>query len=877
MKERKTNNKATKQLRRQDRVATKDANVRLALEDSRLNSRILNNALLEANVRLAVESRELAIEILSLLNERVVKIEVIGKILELVKGFRDFEAVGIRLREGEDFPYCVTNGFSDDFVAEENCVCQRDACGEIIRDSEGQPILECMCGEIIRGRVDPSLPFFTAGGSFWTNSRSKLLDSEYGDDIRRVIRTRFNDHVYESVAMIPLRSGREIIGLLQFNDTREDCLSPQLVRFFEAIGSIIGIVLARIQAEEELRQARDGLEVRVEKRTAELLASKRLLEKEIQERAAIEQELLISQHRLKLAMEASNLGSWDWNIDTDQVYFDQRWSSIFSVSLDETKSYFDTWQNRIHRDDKLKVLKTLERHLASPTHYFEAEYRLETKPGEWKWILDRGKVVETNENGKPVRMAGIYLDITERKRMEEELYESAERFRGIFETARDCIFVKNSSLQYTHVNPAFAKMIELPQSDIIGWTDNDIYDGNFGEILHDVDRRVLNGESVEQEHTRVIGRIPRTFLDTKVPMRNSSGKIIGILGISREITDRKRTQSVPPVAEADCESAAMRSTLRAARLSAETDTIVLLMGESGAGKDHIARYIHDHSKRANGPFFSINCAAVSPELAESELFGYESGAFTGSKGPKRGLLELAEGGTILLNEIGDLSLPLQAKLLTFLDTRQFTRVGGVKLFTVNARLIAATNRNLEKEVKLNRFRQDLFYRLDVFAIEVPPLRHRADDIPGLVGSLVAELSSKLGLDSVPQIDPAALRILGNYPWPGNVRELRNVLERALILCDKKRIGVGDLAINNKSGSKELGQTWSVTVGFPESETINDVTMNVKRLLVVEALRRAGGSRKRAAELLGISPDSLKHYMQIFDLYSVLPFPSRLTV
>jgi len=832
---------------------------------------------LKSKLRLAVESRELAIEILALLNERVVKIDLIGRILRLVKEFSAFEAVGIRLREGEDFPYCVTDGLSNDFIEEENCVCHRDACGEIVRDSEGYPILECMCGEIIRGRTDPSLPFFTAGGSFWTNSRSKLLDSEYGNDIKRVVRTRFNDHVYESVAMIPLRSGREIIGLLQFNDSRENRLSAQIVRFFESIGGIIGIVLARIQAEEELRQARDELEERVEKRTSELLSAKRLLERQIEEREAVEEELLMSQHRLGLALEASNLGSWDWNIDTDQFYFDQRWSTILGCSLDETGSYFDTWQNRIHRDDKLGVLKTLERHLTSPSHYFEAEYRLETKPGEWKWILDRGKVIETNESGKPMRMAGIYLDITDRKRMEEELHESCERFRGIFESARDCIFVKNHSLQYTHVNPAFAKMIALPQSDIIGWTDADLYDKDLAEILHDVDRRVLSGESVEQEHTRVIGRFRRTFLDTKVPMWNSSGKIIGIVGISREITDRKRTQSVPAVAESDCASAAMRLTLRAARAAAGTDTIVLLMGESGAGKDHIARYIHDHSKRANGPFFSINCAAVSPELAESELFGYESGAFTGSKGPKRGLLELAEGGTILLNEIGDLSLPLQAKLLTFLDTRQFTRVGGVKLLTVNARLIAATNRNLEKEVKLNRFRQDLFYRLDVFTIEVPPLRHRTDDIPNLVESIVAELSSKLGLDSVPQIDPAALRAIADYPWPGNVRELRNVLERALILCDKRRISVGDVAINSKSRSREPGEIWSVTIDFPENETINDVTMNVKRLLVVEALRRAGGSRKRAAELLGISADSLKHYMQIFDLYSVLPFPSRLTV
>ena len=539
---------------------------------------------LKSKLRLAVESRELAIEILALLNERVVKIDLIGRILGFVKEFSGFEAVGIRLREGEDFPYCVTDGLPDDFIEEENCVCHRDACGEIVRDSEGYPILECMCGEIIRGRTDPSLPFFTAGGSFWTNSRSKLLDSEYGNDIKRVVRTRFNDHVYESVAMIPLRSGREIIGLLQFNDTRENRLSAQMVRFFESIAGIIGIVLARIQAEEELRQAKDELEERVEKRTAELSASKRLLERQIEEREAVEQKLLMSQHRLELALEASNLGSWDWNIDTDQLYFDQRWSTILGCSLDETGSYLDTWQNRIHRDDRLRVLKTLERHLASPSHYFEAEYRVETKSAEWKWILDRGKVVETNDNDKPVRMAGIYLDITDRKRMEEELHESCERFRGIFESARDCIFVKNDSLRYTHVNPAFVRMIGLPQSDIIGWTDADLYDKDLAEILRDVDRRVLSGESVEQEHTRVIGRDRRTFLDTKVPMWNSSGEIIGIVGISREITDRKRTQSVPAVAESDCGSAAMRMTLRAARAAAGTDTIVSTYGREWVRK-----------------------------------------------------------------------------------------------------------------------------------------------------------------------------------------------------------------------------------------------------------------------------------------------------
>ena len=176
---------------------------------------------------------------------------------------------------------------------------------------------------------------------------------------------------------------------------------------------------------------------------------------------------------------------------------------------------------------------------------------------------------------------------------------------------------------------------------------------------------------------------------------------------------------------------------------------VLLLGESGTGKDYLARFIHNHSSRAEGPFFAINCAAVSPELAESELFGHESGAFTGARGRKRGLLELAQQGTLLLNEIGELLPALQAKLLTFLDTRSFTRVGGEVNVSVDARLIAATNRDLEKEVSEGRFRNDLFYRLNVLSIRVPALRERIEDIPILAREIIALLVAEMDLSYTP--------------------------------------------------------------------------------------------------------------------------------
>lgn len=812
------------------------------------------------------KNQEFAIEILELLNQRVLKSADLEKIVESIRNSFDIEAVGVRIRDGDDYPYRVANGYPDDFIKAENHLCTRSESGQIIRDSEGNPVLECMCGAIIRGKTEPSRPFFTPAGSFWTTGLSKLMESEYGGELKTLFRSPFISSGYESVAIVPLRCDGEVIGVLQLNDSRDNVFGAEAVRFFEMIAAMFGIFFVRVrQAEQALSQV---VEERVEQRTAELLKTKAFLEDQIREREAVEEEWLMRQSRQDLALEVSNLGLWEWNLNTDMVYFDQRRSKMLGCSLHESESDFAAWQNRIPRDDKLRVLKTLKRHLADPSDFFEAEYRLQTDSGEWKWILDRGKVVENDQNGKALRMVGISLDVTDRKRVyEEQLYETVEQFQGIFESARDCIFVKDSNLRYTQVNPYFAGLLESPESQIVGRTDAELFGKDSTEILAEVDQRVLKGETVEQEHTQLIKGVQRTFLDTKVPMRNSQGIITGIIGISREITDRKRGEPVAPLVSG-CRSAAMRATLRSARLAAQTDSIVLLTGESGAGKDHIARYIHDNSKRSHGPFFSINCAAVSPELAESELFGYESGAFTGSKGPKRGLLELAEGGTILLNEIGELSPSLQAKLLTFLDTRQFTRVGGVKLYTVNARLIAATNRNLEKEVKLNRFRQDLFYRLDVFSLEVPPLRQRTEDIPALVGDILADLSSKLGLDSVPAMDSKALKALEVYPWPGNVRELRNVLERALILCGKRRISREDLTLNARFKTKEVGQEWSLTFGFPENETINDVTMNLKRHLVVEALRRSHGSRKQAAALLGISPDSLKHYMHIFDLFTI---------
>lgn len=311
-------------------------------------------------------------------------------------------------------------------------------------------------------------------------------------------------------------------------------------------------------------------------------------------------------------------------------------------------------------------------------------------------------------------------------------------------------------------------------------------------------------------------------------------------------------------AASEARSSAMRAVMAQARKAAAQAGIVLLLGESGTGKDHVARWIHKNSPRADGPFFAINCAALPRELAESELFGHEPGAFTGSRGRKRGLLELAEKGTLLLDEIGELDAALQSKLLTFLDTRHFMRIGGERNIRVEARLIAATNRDLEAEVERGTFRRDLFYRLNVFPIRLPPLRERVEDLPQLIDELFDRLTEDLGLPRRPVLQPDVLDLLAPYPWPGNVRELRNVLERALMLSPD---GVIRREHVNVSPS---ARDWQIVVSFPEAENLHDVTKSVARKLVLEALRR-GKTKQEAARLLGISRHALAHQMRSLGL------------
>jgi transcriptional regulator with GAF, ATPase, and Fis domain len=289
---------------------------------------------------------------------------------------------------------------------------------------------------------------------------------------------------------------------------------------------------------------------------------------------------------------------------------------------------------------------------------------------------------------------------------------------------------------------------------------------------------------------------------------------------------------------------------------APSDATVLIRGESGTGKELIARAIHYNSLRAAGPLVSLNCAALPEQLLESELFGHEKGAFTSAVSQRKGRFELADGGSIFLDEIGDLSAALQVKLLRVLQERQFERLGGTRTLRVDVRVLAATHRDLEGGLKSGAFREDLYYRLNVVAITVPPLRERREDIPSLLDHFLARFAQK-NRRTVTGLTAGARDALMRYDYPGNVRELENIIERAVLLCRGSVIDLEDLPVALRPGERRPEA--------PLPKSLPEVLADIERQAIQSALERSGGVQTRAAEDLGISERVLRYKMHKYGL------------
>jgi two-component system, NtrC family, response regulator AtoC len=331
--------------------------------------------------------------------------------------------------------------------------------------------------------------------------------------------------------------------------------------------------------------------------------------------------------------------------------------------------------------------------------------------------------------------------------------------------------------------------------------------------------------------------------------------------LRREVRTLRARQAQPYGPESIVGDSEAIKTVRALlhKISVSPASTVLLTGESGTGKDLAAKVIHYSSARSAKPFMNITCSALPETLLESELFGHERGAFTGADRQKRGLIETADGGTVFLDEIGEIVPLLQSKLLRFLEEKAFKRVGGSSDIKVDVRVIAATNRSLEDEVKKGRFREDLYYRLNVMAVPLPPLRDRRDDIPLMVEHFLAKLATAAGRPAPKPLDPAALARLVAHRWPGNVRELENEITRADALSGD-RIGVGDLS----PAVAAAGDPGAVVPDDPDSLLLKPRVERLERSLLREALGRAANNQTKAAEILGLSRFGLQKKLKRYN-------------
>ncbi|HHW25729.1 MAG TPA: sigma 54-interacting transcriptional regulator [Firmicutes bacterium] len=460
------------------------------------------------------------------------------------------------------------------------------------------------------------------------------------------------------------------------------------------------------------------------------------------------------------------------------------------------------------------------------------------------------------------------FDVAQSRRRE---IEKAERLRTIINFAYGGIMVTDAEGRITLFNPAAERILGLSAKRVLGKRAVDVIENSkIDEVLatrraqlnqvQDVGdvRIVTNRVPITDGHT-VVG-VVATFLDVRY-IQKATEEI-------RRVQYKKGFKAKSTFGDIIFRSSKMASVVERASRFAKSDLPVLITGESGTGKELFAQSIHNESIRSSGPFVAVNCAALSESLLESELFGYEEGAFTGAKrGGKEGLFELAHRGTIFLDEIGEISPALQARLLRVLQEKEVLRVGGERVIPVDVRVVASTNKNLWRMVQEGKFRDDLYYRLNVLTLNIPPLRERFEDIPALVASLLQRRpGASLRLLEPPRFD-ALCAGLRRYDWPGNVRELENIVDRLLVVLDGRAPFPAELeAIVDDIFVTGLAERSRVDVAverLPECKSLSDEVREFKSSRLMDALEKAGGKKSEAARSLGISRTTLWRQLKRF--------------
>lgn len=495
-----------------------------------------------------------------------------------------------------------------------------------------------------------------------------------------------------------------------------------------------------------------------------------------------------------------------WSSQPDGVvdFVNQRWREYTGLSADESHSW--GWKTALHPED-LPALMERWQQLLVTGEPGEIEARLRRYDGVFRWFLIRVEPFR-DETGNLVRWYGTSTDVDALKKTEEKLREDERELRRITDAIPQTIVVLDPSGL-----PLYANQATL---DYTGLTVDDVLAPRFRErIFHPDDLERLRGErkaALErgfpfEAELRALGKDGqyRWFLIRYNPFRNEQGLVTRWYATGTDIhervrlEERTRNENLALREQIDRDSMfedivgssdVLRKVLRQVTKVAPADSTVLLLGETGTGKELIARAVHKRSNRAERAFMAVNCAAIPPSLIASELFGHEKGAFTGATQRRLGRFESANGGTIFLDEIGDLPAEIQIALLRVLQEREIERVGGNRTIPVDVRVVAATHRDLKELVAEGKFRPDLLYRLNVVPIEMPPLRDRTDDIPLLVEYFIDRFGKRLGR-KFRRIDKKTMKVFQAYQWPGNVRELQNVIERAVILSEGDTFCVDD--------------------------------------------------------------------------------------
>jgi PAS domain S-box-containing protein len=489
------------------------------------------------------------------------------------------------------------------------------------------------------------------------------------------------------------------------------------------------------------------------------------------------------------------------------------------------------------------------------------QMNLKIQFGTSQIITKRSPIIKNN---KIVGAVAIFQDVTELQKVASELEEVKNlksTLDSIVNSIFDCIVVVDKNGFVTMMNEAYGEFLHIDPQKAVGKHITDVIENTRMHIVAQTGKPEICDMQKIGEHNTVVTRIP-IIKDGEVT--GAVGKMVfrdvkDLRVLARKLTslqseleyykeELQKVQGGKYTIDSIIGSGEKIQWLKMIALrAAKGKSTVLITGESGTGKELFAQAIHYASSRWHGPFIKINCASIPENLLESELFGYEDGAFTGArKGGKPGKFELANGGTIFLDEIGDMSMPMQAKLLRVLQEREIERVGGTKTSSIDVRVIAATNQDLEFMMSQGTFRQDLYYRLNIIALHIPPLRERREDMPELCAALLCKINRGLQFD-VDGISKEAMVLLSEYDWPGNVRELENILERSVNMMDE----VGDILPEHLPPTMRRCINKAETVDPEKAHELAGIMEDAEKQAIYKALETAGGNRSQAAKILGI--------------------------